>query len=213
MIAQDPLIRTGRAGLAGQPSYVVGLDLGKIRDYSAVAVLECRDWVSFDRDPVSQEFLREREVTLRYVKRVPLQTPYPDVVTEAQRVAAYCGQLGPTTLVVDATGGGEPVVDLARWRGGGPSSGRMKFSMIPVTITGGDSQQLRRLDGSFGCPASASAVRYAWVSACVTTSPWTSVRRKYRPWNLKVSFRWSTPRQRRIVAWRSWICTGSRTTL
>ena len=42
-----------------------------------------------------------------------------------------------------------------------------------------------------------------------TTAPCTSVRRKSRPWNWKVSRVWSMPRQCRIVAFRSWTWTGS----
>ena len=38
-----------------------------------------------------------------------------------------------------------------------------------------------------------------------TTCPWTSVKRKYRPWYLKVSLSWSMPNKCRMVAWKS--CT------
>ena len=44
-----------------------------------------------------------------------------------------------------------------------------------------------------------------------TRFPWTSVRRKSRPWKRKVSLRWSRPRRCRIVAWRSWTWTRSST--
>ena len=44
---------------------------------------------------------------------------------------------------------------------------------------------------------------------CFTTFPCTSVRRKSRPWNLKVSCVWSMPSRCRIVAFRSWTSTGS----
>ena len=41
-------------------TYVVGLDLGQKRDYSAVAVLELAQTVHEDRrDPVTYEFVRE----------------------------------------------------------------------------------------------------------------------------------------------------------
>src|SRR5262249_37433164 len=46
-----------------------------------------------------------------------------------------------------------------------------------------------------------------------TSSPWTSVSRKWRPWYLYVSLVWSMPRQWRMVAFRSWTCTGSFATL
>ena len=44
-----------------------------------------------------------------------------------------------------------------------------------------------------------------------TTLPWTSVRRKSRPRNLKVSLVWSTPMRCSRVAWRSWTDTTSST--
>jgi hypothetical protein len=39
--------------------------------------------------------------------------------------------------------------------------------------------------------------------------PVVSVSRKARPWYRYVSFVWSRPIRSRIVAWRSWTCTGS----
>ena len=51
--------------------------------------------------------------------------------------------------------------------------------------------------------AGGTGVPYASIFS--TTLPWTSVSRKLRPWNLKVSLVWSNPRTFRIVAWRS--CT------
>jgi hypothetical protein len=47
----------------------------------------------------------------------------------------------------------------------------------------------------------------------LTTLPCTSVRRKSRPWNLYVSRVWSMPSRCRMVAFRSWTSTGSRTML
>ena len=47
----------------------------------------------------------------------------------------------------------------------------------------------------------------------LTTSPWTSVRRKSLPRNLKVSFVWSMPRRYSMVAWRSWTETTSSTAM
>ncbi len=43
--------------------------------------------------------------------------------------------------------------------------------------------------------------------------PWTSVRRKWRPWYLKVRRSWSMPRRWRRVAWKSWMWTPPSTTL
>ncbi len=54
---------------------------------------------------------------------------------------------------------------------------------------------------------------HGYASNPVTTLPLTSVRRKSRPWNLYVSFSWSTPSRCSIVAWRSCTSTGSFVTL
>ncbi len=52
----------------------------------------------------------------------------------------------------------------------------------------------------------ARIARTGWCSS-------TPVSRTSRPWNLNVSRLWSMPRQWRIVAFRSWMWTGSFTTL
>ena len=59
-------------------------------------------------------------------------------------------------------------------------------------------------------PSRRSCLSSAQLKTCVTTLPWTSVRRWWRPWNLNVSRVWSMPRQCSIVACRSWTWTGSR---
>ena len=59
--------------------------------------------------PVMQVFYR-----VRGVRRLKLGTPYPEIVAEVASVARTVAAQGPTTLVVDATGVGAPVVDLLR---------------------------------------------------------------------------------------------------
>ena len=53
----------------------------------------------------------------------------------------------------------------------------------------------------------------AQASTFLTTLPWTSVRRKSRPWNLYVSRLWSMPSRCSIVACRSLTWTGLSTAL
>ena len=53
----------------------------------------------------------------------------------------------------------------------------------------------------------------AQASRPFTMLPSTSVRRKSRPWKRKVSLVWSRPSKCRIVAFQSWMGTGSRTML
>lgn len=109
--------------------YVVGLDLGQKRDYSAVAVLELAEIVHDRRDPITYDFVREQLTRLVYLERVELGTPYPDVVAHVAGLVTD-DRLRNCTLVVDATGVGAPVVDLLRKE-------RLPCRLLPVTITGG----------------------------------------------------------------------------
>jgi len=88
---------------------LLGVDLGQAQDPTAIAVAE----------------MREPEIHVRHLERVPLGTPYPQVI---ERIAALMERLPVASLVVDATGVGRPVIDQMRETGLEP---------VPVTITGG----------------------------------------------------------------------------
>ena len=118
-------------GLRRHPVFFVGLDLGKNQDHSSLAVIERRELVFPERDPVTMEFRREVWNVLRHLQRVPLHTPYPDVVELVRRLVSLPELARRTTLVVDATGVGSPVVDLLR-------QAKLPCSLVPVTITSGD---------------------------------------------------------------------------
>lgn len=62
------------------PWYFVGLDLGQSRDYSALAVVERAEIFRDEMDWVTYERRRGRRFRVRYLQRVRLGTPYPDVV-------------------------------------------------------------------------------------------------------------------------------------
>jgi hypothetical protein len=113
-----------------QSRYVVGLDLGQKRDYSAIALLEVVETVYVERDPVTWAPHRDAKARLGYLERVSLGTPYPDVVKHVAEFVSDA-RLKDSTLVVDATGVGAPVVDLLRRQ-------KLPCSMIPVTITSGE---------------------------------------------------------------------------
>jgi hypothetical protein len=116
--------------IAERSSYIVGLDLGQKRDYSAIAILQVIDRTFQQRDPVTWEHQRDVCVRLPYLERVELGTPYPDVVAHIQQLMADA-RLHDSTLVVDATGVGAPVVDLLR-------QADLPCRLMPVTITGGE---------------------------------------------------------------------------
>jgi hypothetical protein len=104
------------------PGFYVGLDLGKKRDPAAVAVVE-----RFDRDAVFHR------LGVRHVERVALGTPYPRVVERVREIVGKVSLAGRCFLAVDATGVGEPVVDLLR-------AARLGCDLCAVTITGGEYQ-------------------------------------------------------------------------
>ena len=119
--------------LSERPEYFLGLDLGKSRDYSALAVIERVQLVRRDeRDPVTQGFRRETRHFLRYLERVPLMMPYPDVVELVGRRASQLAERGPATVVVDATGVGQPVLD------------RLKADALPAGLCRSRSRAAKR---------------------------------------------------------------------
>jgi hypothetical protein len=95
--------------------FYVGVDLGKMRDPSAIAVVERGD-------------IGHRYVDVRGLERMALGTSYPAVV---ERLGALVWELKRCCLVVDGTGVGAPVVDLIR-------RARMGCEICEVTITSGE---------------------------------------------------------------------------
>ena len=91
----------------------VGLDLGQVADYSALACIE-----------------RTRDhFAVRHVERFAIGTPYPCVVAQVRDLVATPALAG-CTLLPDATGVGRAVVDLL-------VESKISSRIIPVTITGG----------------------------------------------------------------------------
>ena len=87
---------------------LIGVDVGQKRDPTAVCVAE----------PERRELdgRVETHFLVRHLERLPLGTPYPRV---AERLAAIAGAVrqktsSPPRVYVDATGVGQPLVDLLR---------------------------------------------------------------------------------------------------
>jgi len=114
----------------------IGLDLGQRRDHTAIAVVERverpRAFLAPEKEPLM----------LRHVERVPLGTPYPEVVARVREVAGSDELAGQCALVVDATGVGVPVVEMLR-------AGRLGCEITAVTITGGEQGSQRQGAGGF----------------------------------------------------------------
>lgn len=127
--------------MTGEPSWWVGVDLGQARDYSAISVLQVHPTVTRIPNPASiyarairgepEEWLVATtpiRIDVPHIERLDLGTSYPKVI---ERVAKVQRQIGhPSTLVVDATGVGRPVLD---------SMHLACMSPIGITITGGSS--------------------------------------------------------------------------
>lgn len=112
-------------------SYIVGVDLGQARDYTAVTVLDV-----VRQQEIPQGFiwsvaeLREGPVCyhLRHLERVRDER-YPAIVKRVRSLVMALKGDRSVDLVVDATGVGRAVVDLFEETGLDP---------IAVTITAGD---------------------------------------------------------------------------
>jgi hypothetical protein len=109
--------------------FFTGLDVGQVNDFSTLAVVE-RVELTGAWDPAMFAWKKYAMLRLRYLERIPLGTPYPDVVSRAAQVTRSGALEGACELLVDATGVGRPVVDLLRRAG-------LRCSLTPAIITGG----------------------------------------------------------------------------
>jgi hypothetical protein len=92
-----------------EKSLFIGLDLGQARDFSALAIIECIRTITNGKDEITA-------LNCIHLQRWQLRTSYPAIVAD---VVKMINNLDPrqypkdkTTLAVDATGVGAPVVDL-----------------------------------------------------------------------------------------------------
>jgi hypothetical protein len=103
----------------------IGVDIGQKRDPTAICVAET------ERRQV--ESRSEIHFVVRHLERLPLGTPYPRV---AERIAEISGRVRKTanatpTVYMDATGVGQPIVDVVQERLPGGW-------VVPVYFTHGD---------------------------------------------------------------------------
>lgn len=108
----DRIARSVPAGTGSAP--VIGIDIGQQHDPTAIAVVE-----TSVREITDQEQGRPRNEShyfVRFLERLPLGTPYPEVARRLGaiwlRVAERTRQ--PARVFIDATGVGKPVVDALR---------------------------------------------------------------------------------------------------
>jgi hypothetical protein len=105
--------------------FYVGLDLGRQRDHTAVAVLEREEMLRPYGPSVFQRML------VRHLERVPLGTCYPEVISLVRGIVRDEQIRGKCVLVVDGTGVGAPVVDGLR-------AAQLGCEICSVIMTGGE---------------------------------------------------------------------------
>jgi len=110
-------------------NYLIGLDLGQSVDPAALVVVE--------RQPLAY--------AVCHARRLPLGTPYPEVVQAVVALVAEPALAGRVELVVDHSGVGRPVVDMLRQA--------VPCPVVPVTITSGRAVTRSR-EGGFRVPKS-----------------------------------------------------------
>ncbi len=96
--------------------YLCGLDLGQAQDYTALAVAEVH--------ARAHEYI----YCVRHLQRFGLKTSYPAIVRHVVALLQLPAVRGQTTLIADATGVGQPVIEMLKEAGLNP---------IAITITGG----------------------------------------------------------------------------
>jgi hypothetical protein len=99
--------------LESRSPFIIGVDLGQSRDHSTVAVLE-RTIEYGPRDPVTWQHATAEIYCVRRLERFPLGTPYPDIVEALRKLLAQPELAHRSTVLVDATGVGAPIVDYLR---------------------------------------------------------------------------------------------------
>lgn len=128
IIASYTLSQDGRLTRVKEPlpsDYVIGLDLGKSADYTALTGLEIQ-YSAESEDPKDATFV------CRYLERLKLGVSYPDQVEHVRRVCLREPLLSRTPqLAIDQTGVGAAVVDLFK-------RAEINADLKPILIHGGN---------------------------------------------------------------------------
>jgi hypothetical protein len=92
----------------------VGFDLGQKSSHSAVVVLERVSSPTDRRDPVTFNWIEETRLFMRLIERFPLNITYDSIAMRLNRIVRDPGDPRDITLIVDATGCGQPFVENLR---------------------------------------------------------------------------------------------------
>ena len=113
----------------GNAQSVLGVDIGRRLDHSAIAVVEERK-VKTGWDPANWAEVFEIKTAVRHVEREPLETSFTRVVERIKEVLEMLRETPPIAVVMDATGVGDAVVEMAQ-------RAELGCLLVPVTITSG----------------------------------------------------------------------------
>ncbi len=108
--------------------FIIGVDLGQARDFSAIAILERIEELT--GKAAKGRWLKQVRYEMPHLERPPLGTSYPAIIARLKDLIARLPAYERLKIVVDRSGVGRPVVDLMR---------AAKLEIIPITITGGGS--------------------------------------------------------------------------
>ncbi len=108
--------------------FIIGVDLGQARNYTAICILE--RFEELTGEAAKGRWLTQVRYEMPHLERPSLGTSYPDIIKRLKELIAQLPSHERLKIVVDRTGCGRPVVDLMR---------KEKLSVIPVTITAGGS--------------------------------------------------------------------------
>lgn len=136
-----------------KPTFFTGLDLGQAADFSALVVVERHTIPNLAR-PTGTQYAFD----VRHLHRWPLKTPYPQVVSDTKALFSK-PPLQRSTLAVDETGVGRPVVDMFR-------AARIECNLRPFSITCGSAVTGRtvakkHLVGAIQSPLCSGRLRFA----------------------------------------------------
>lgn len=119
--------------------HYLAVDLGQVQDYTAVALMEHRS--RFDHG--IKALVHEYEI--QHLERFALGTEYPAIIERLVVMWDQPFMKNHGTLLIDQTGVGRAVVDMAKDRGLPP---------IGVTITGGNSASYDEIKREYKVPKS-----------------------------------------------------------
>jgi hypothetical protein len=119
--------------------YSIGVDLGKRNDFTAIVIVERRDIIRAYLPPSFEG------IHVRYAERVPLGTLYMSVAERLKKIVQHPNMAGKCMVTVDATGLGDPVMEMLR-------AAKLGCQLSSVKITAGDREHTySEAGGTYHC--------------------------------------------------------------